>query len=98
MQRLNNLFKILKDRQLLVWLIVAIWSVWTAYYWMVTKIDILAVKVDNYASIQIKDWLKIEELVKTRDKQHEIITSKLWYIMPTVKSLAISHNLPIYEQ
>ena len=97
MQRLNNLFKILKDRQLLVWLIVAIWSVWTAYYWMVTKIDVLAVKVDNYASIQIKDWLKIEELVKTRDSQHEIINSKLWYLIPTVKTLAKTHNLPIYE-
>lgn len=64
---------------------------------MVTKIDILSVKVDNYASIQIKDWQKIEELVKTRDSQHETINAKLGYLMPTVKTLAQKNSLPLYD-
>ena len=64
---------------------------------MVTKIDILSVKVDNYASIQIKDWQKIEELVKIRDSQHETINAKLGYLMPTVKTLAQKNSLPLYD-
>lgn len=98
MKKFSNLFNLLKDRQLLVWLIVTIGSVRTAYYWMVTKIDVLTVQVASYSETQKKEETKLSSAIADRDKQHEIITSKLWYIMPTVKSLAISHNLPIYEQ
>lgn len=98
MKKLSNLFSMIKDWQLLVWLIIAVWSVWTAYYWMVTKIDVLTVKVDQYATTQQEQKNKLDWAIVVRDYQHEIINSKLTYIMPTLKSLAITHNLPIYEQ
>jgi hypothetical protein len=57
--------------------VVAIGSVWTAYYGMVTKIEVLAVKVDNYAETQKKEVNKLDETIKIRDQQHKAIDSKL---------------------
>ena len=97
MTKIKNLFSILKDRQLLVWLVVAIWSVRTAYYGMISKIDILVVKLDTYTDIQEKESKKLDESLKQSEIQHQMINTKLWYIMPTIKTLAIRNDLPLPE-
>jgi hypothetical protein len=67
-----------------------VFGLWFTYSNLSNTQEQILVKLDELAIQQ-------EQMITKRDVDHSTIDSKLWYIMPTIKSLALIYKLPVYE-
>jgi hypothetical protein len=65
-------------------------------FWLWWSSALITYKLNEVIANQVvlREWQ--EEIMTKRDEQHKDIDSKLWYIMPTIRLLAIRFDLPVY--